>query len=73
VFLSDGLSDYLDEAIKKLMQMREQGKKIIFYTIACETDEDEEMVKMATDLGGEHYKVATTEAFKLVFSAILKV
>jgi Mg-chelatase subunit ChlD len=73
MFLSDGLSTYPAESVKRLMEMREQGKKIIFYTIACETDEDEDMIKMATQLEGEHYKVTAAEASRLVFSAILKV
>jgi len=73
MFLSDGLGGYPDEGVKEILQMKEDGRKIIFYTIACETDEEEDMIKMATDLGGEHYKVTTAEASRIVFSAILSV
>lgn len=73
MFLSDGLGSYPEQSIEKLKQMREDGRKIIFYTIACETNEEADMIKMTTELDGEHYKVMDADAARLVFSAILKV
>jgi Mg-chelatase subunit ChlD len=73
MFLSDGLGGYPDEGVNEIIQMKDAGRKVIFYTIACETDEEEDMIKLATELGGEHYKVTTAEASRIVFSAILSV
>ena len=73
MFLSDGLGGYPDESMEKLIKMKEEGQKLIFYTIACVTDEEDEMIQMSTDMGGEHYKVVNAEASRLVFSTILNV
>eukprot|EP00826_Nyctotherus_ovalis_P053874 TRINITY_DN7031_c0_g2_i2.p1 TRINITY_DN7031_c0_g2~~TRINITY_DN7031_c0_g2_i2.p1 ORF type:complete len:458 (-),score=163.29 TRINITY_DN7031_c0_g2_i2:515-1888(-) len=73
MFLSDGLGGYPDEGVKEILAMKDAGRKAIFYTIACETDEEADMIKLATELGGEHYKVTTAEASRVVFSAILSV
>jgi len=73
LFLSDGLCEYPVEQIEKLKTMRKKGKKILFYTISCVTDEEKTMMKMATELQGEHYKVTNEEASRLVFSTILNV
>lgn len=73
LFLSDGLGGYPADQVEKLKTMRKKGKKILFYTIACVTDEEKDMMKMATELQGEHYKVTNEEASKLVFSTILNV
>lgn len=73
MFLSDGLGGYPDEGVKEILQMKEAGRKVLFYTIACETEEEEDMIKLATELGGEHYKVTAAEASRVVFSAILSV
>eukprot|EP00826_Nyctotherus_ovalis_P009674 TRINITY_DN12560_c0_g1_i2.p1 TRINITY_DN12560_c0_g1~~TRINITY_DN12560_c0_g1_i2.p1 ORF type:complete len:332 (+),score=88.07 TRINITY_DN12560_c0_g1_i2:755-1750(+) len=73
MFLSDGLGGCPNECIEELKEMREKGKKILFYTIACDTEEETEMMKMANELQGEHYKVTDPQAAKLVFAAILNV
>ena len=73
MFLSDGLGGYPAEHIKELNSMREKGKKILFYTIACDTDEEKEMMQMAEEINGEHYKVTNPEAAKIVFTTILNV
>lgn len=73
IFLSDGLGGYPGEGIAKLKKMREEGRKILFYTIGCATEDDADMITMATELSGEHYNVVNAEASRLVFSAILKV
>jgi len=72
-FLSDGLAEYPEDAIAELKKMREEGRKIVFYTIGCATDQEQVMIKMAESLKGEHYKVIDPEASRLVFSTILKV
>lgn len=71
VFLSDGTGGYPEDCIKELQTMKASGKKILFYTIACETDEEDDMMAMASNLDGEHLKVLNTDAAKLVFSNIL--
>lgn len=73
LFLSDGLGGYPVDQVEKLKAMRKKGKKILFYTIACVTDEEKDMMRMATELQGEHYKVTNEEASRLVFSTILNV
>ena len=75
MFLSDGLGGYPDEAIETLMKMREDGRRFVFYSIGCATDEkeDEDMIGMATSLGGEHYRVIDAEAARIVFPAILNI
>eukprot|EP00826_Nyctotherus_ovalis_P028388 TRINITY_DN2242_c0_g4_i2.p1 TRINITY_DN2242_c0_g4~~TRINITY_DN2242_c0_g4_i2.p1 ORF type:complete len:391 (-),score=137.65 TRINITY_DN2242_c0_g4_i2:164-1336(-) len=73
VFLSDGLGGYPELAVSELREMIDQGKKLMFYTIACETDEDADMMRMAEDLNGEHYRVNSPEGIRLVFTKILAV
>jgi len=73
MFLSDGFGGYPTNCINELKDMKDKGKKILFYTIACDTEEESEMVKMANELQGEHYRVTDPEAAKLVFAAILNV
>jgi len=73
VFLSDGMGGYPTDEIKELKTMRGSGKKTLFYTIACETDEEEEMIQMSKELEGEHYKVLSVDAAKIVFANILGV
>jgi uncharacterized protein YegL len=73
MFLSDGLGGLPEDAIEKLKEMRKEGTKILFYTIACATEDDDDMRIMSTNLGGEHYKVTNSEASKIVFTKILEV
>lgn len=73
MFLSDGLGGYPKDSMKSLKRMRSRGRKMIFYTIACETEEEAEMMQMSNEMGGEHYKITSAEASKIVFAAILNV
>ena len=73
MFLSDGLGGYPTSSLEDLKEMRNSGTKIVFYTIACETDEDEDMIKMSRFMGGEHYKIINADASKAIFAAILNV
>lgn len=73
MFLSDGFGGYPTECINELRTMKTKGKKILFYTIACDTEEETEMIKMTKELEGEHYKVTDPEAAKFVFANILNV
>lgn len=73
LFLSDGMGGYPEEALQQMIDMRESGKKMALYTIACVTKEDEDMIKMAKMLDGEHYAFENAEAATKVFSAILRV
>jgi len=73
MFLSDGLGGYPKESMKELKKLRNRGRKMIFYTIACETEEEADMMQMSTEMEGEHYKITNAEASKIVFAAILNV
>lgn len=71
LLLSDGLGGFPEDTLNKLADMKNNGTKLLFYTIACETDEDDDMIIMSKGLGGEHYKVTDPEASKIVFTKIL--
>jgi uncharacterized protein YegL len=73
ILLSDGLGGYPDRVMEDFKDLREQGKKFLFYSIACETDDDEDMIRIATELQGEHFKVNGVEGMKSAFSRILGV
>lgn len=73
MFLSDGLGGLPKDTIEEIKEMKKQGMKILFYTIACATEDDDDMIIMSTNLGGEHYKVTNSEASKIVFTKILEV
>lgn len=73
ILLSDGLGGYPDRVITEFKEMMEKGRKFLFYTIACENNEDNDMMRMAEELNGEHFKVDSPEAIKVVFSNILAV
>lgn len=73
MFLSDGLGGYPKESMNALKRLRSKGRKMIFYTIACETEEEADMMQMSTEMEGEHYKITSAEASKIVFAAILNV
>jgi uncharacterized protein with von Willebrand factor type A (vWA) domain len=73
MFLSDGLGGFPKECVEELKEMKEKGRKILFYTIACDTDEEGDMMYMARELQGEHYKVMNPEAAKVIFASILRV
>lgn len=73
IILSDGLGGYPEDTVATLCNLRERGRPILFYTIACVTEDDDDMVKMVTALEGDHYKIVSAEAAKQVFAAILEV
>ena len=66
MFLSDGKDSYPDEIVDELKQIRGEGQKFIFYTIACATDEIEDMVSITKALNGEHYNITTMCEFVCV-------
>jgi uncharacterized protein YegL len=71
LFLSDGTGGYPKDVVLQLKDMKEKKRNILFYTIACETDEEKDMIRMAEELSGEHYKVAAAEAARVVFTSVL--
>ena len=75
IFLSDGQCEggYPDEGMHKLLAMKNEGRKLLFYTIACVTKEDEDMKNMIRTVNGEHFNVHSSEAARQVFSIILGV
>eukprot|EP00826_Nyctotherus_ovalis_P015007 TRINITY_DN1422_c0_g1_i17.p1 TRINITY_DN1422_c0_g1~~TRINITY_DN1422_c0_g1_i17.p1 ORF type:complete len:341 (+),score=107.58 TRINITY_DN1422_c0_g1_i17:650-1672(+) len=73
MFLSDGLGGLPEDTIEHLKEMKRKGTKMLFYTIACDTEDDDDMATMSTNLGGEHYKVTNSEASKIVYTKILEV
>lgn len=73
ILLSDGLGGYPDRVIEELKDLKEQGKKFLFYSVACETEDDGDLMRMATELKGEHFKVESAEGIKKAFTNILGV
>ena len=73
IFMSDGLGGYADLAVSELKDKLEEGKKLLFYTISYEADDDNDMIRMAEDLNGEHYRVNNLEGIQLAFTKILAV
>ena len=73
LFLSDGLGGYPQDSVNELLVLKGKGRKIAFCTIACETDEDNDMMLLANGLRGEHYKLINLEASKVIFSTILQI
>ncbi len=75
MFLSDGQGGYPQAAIDKLVEAKKRGDRTLFFTIACVTKEgeDAEMIKMAKEVGGAHYKLSNQEASVAVFVQILGV
>lgn len=71
IFLSDGIGEDPEEPVAKLMQMKEEGRKIVFYTIACDTTEEETMKSMSDRIGGEHRRITKPEDSIYVFTQIL--
>ncbi len=72
LFLSDGMGGFPEDAMKHIANLKDAGKKILFYTIACVTTEDDDMIKMDNLVRGAHYAFDNPETARRVFSAILK-
>lgn len=72
IFMSDGKGGYPDEEVKILEKMKSDGKKMLFITLACETEEDEDMSNMAQKMKGEHYKCTDADAMKTAFMKIIQ-
>ena len=75
LFLSDGQGGFPDKGIKKLIDLKTAGSKVIFYTIAvmCDASGDLDMSNMTKEIDGDHYKVTDASACKAVFLKILGV
>jgi len=71
LFLSDGTGGYPRDVILQLKNMKEEKKNILFYTMACETDEEKDMIRMSETLSGEHYNISVAEAARIVFTSVL--
>jgi uncharacterized protein YegL len=71
LFMSDGKGGYPESEVEALAKMKEAGKKMIFITLACETEEDEDMAQMAGKMKGEHYKCTDADAMKTAFMKII--
>ena len=71
LFFSDGASEAPTTELNKLVQLKEGGKSILLITIACETDEDQDLQKMARAMEGDHYKTTSARALRQIFEKIL--
>jgi len=71
IFLSDGFGGVPDDSIEVIKDLRTQGKKILFYSIACDTEDEDDMISMSNELEGEHYRVTDPNASRIIFSMIL--
>ncbi len=71
IFLADGSGGYPDVAVKSLIKLKSVGTNILFYTIACATEDDAEMQKMAKELQGTHYRIKEQSAAEAIFLRII--
>ena len=71
LFFSDGRAECPIKEIADLAQMQAQGKTIFINTIACETEEDLDLIRIATGLKGNHYSTTSASALTQIFQKIL--
>ena len=71
LFFSDGASEAPEEELNKLVEMKKAGKTILLFTIACETEEDDDLRKMAIAMQGDHYQTSSAKALRQIFEKIL--
>lgn len=71
LFFSDGAGDPPTTELTQLVGIKNSGKKILLYTIACETDEDDDLKNMAIAMNGDHYKTSSSGALKQIFKKVL--
>jgi uncharacterized protein with von Willebrand factor type A (vWA) domain len=71
IFLSDGVGEDPTAPVEEIMKMKEDGRKVVFYTIACATTEEETMKSMSDRIGGEHRRIKKPEDSQYVFTQIL--
>ncbi len=71
LFFSDGASEAPDAELNKLVQLKKDGKTILLFTIACETEEDDDLKKMAIAMQGDHYQTTSARALRQIFEKIL--
>jgi len=73
LFISNGPGDYTKDNVQDLLKRKTEGRKIIFYSIAaaCSSDEEKDMVQLASDLQGEHYNVPDPENVNSTLLSIL--
>eukprot|EP00831_Metopus_contortus_P023960 TRINITY_DN21009_c0_g1_i1.p1 TRINITY_DN21009_c0_g1~~TRINITY_DN21009_c0_g1_i1.p1 ORF type:complete len:149 (+),score=33.43 TRINITY_DN21009_c0_g1_i1:161-607(+) len=71
LFFSDGAGDSPTTELAKLSQIKKDGRKILLFTIASETEEDDDLQQMAIVMNGDHYSTNSSEALKQIFHKIL--
>ena len=71
LFFSDGRGNSPSTQVEQLAKMKAAGKTIIINTIACETEEDEDLIKMSTTLHGNHYSTSSASALPQIFQKII--
>ena len=71
LFFSDGRADCPLKEIAQLAEMQAQGRTILINTIACETEEDQDLIRIATGLKGNHYSTNSAAALPQIFQKIL--
>ena len=71
LFVISGNGGKCDEQLTKLKELKSKGIKIKLHTIACETDEEEEIKAIAKVLGGDHHKLKKAKECEDIFCKIL--
>ena len=71
LFFSDGRGDSPDAELAQLSKMKAAGKTIVINTIACETEEDDDLIKLTTTLQGNHYSTTSASALSEIFQKII--
>ncbi len=71
LFFSDGSGESPNAEVVELSKMKAAGRTIIINTIACETEEDDDLIKLATTLQGNHYSTNSAAALSEIFHKII--
>lgn len=73
LFVSAGSGTYPDDSMARLQEMKKQGLKMLFYGIACITEDEECLMNIVQAVDGELFKFSNPDSGKEIYSALLGV
>ena len=71
IFLSDGQSESPTAEMTELVKLKDAGKALTINTIACETEEDDDLIRMTCMLEGQHFGASSASVLTAIFDQIL--
>jgi hypothetical protein len=71
IFFSDGQGDSPRTELTDLVVLKNTGKPVTINTIACETEDEDDLVNMACALEGQHFNTSSATALSKIFESIL--